>query len=76
MAKVINHRGIRIITLEAEERVADHCEEGDIVLVEEADGWWTHFVGRDGETDSYDSAFESYNKALWTAKAAAEFAAE
>lgn len=76
MAKVIIHRGIRIVTLEPNETVAQCCEDGDIALIEETDGWWTHFVGADGETDSYDSAFESYNKALWTAKAAAEFSAE
>jgi len=76
MAKIITHRGIRIVTLEPEETVADFCKEGDIALVEEDDGWWTHFVGPDGETDSYDTPFESYNKALWTAKAAAEFSAE
>lgn len=76
MAKVINHRGIRIVTLEPDETIADYCNEGDILLVEDDDGWWTHFVGSDGETDSYDAPFENYNKALWTAKAAAEFAAE
>ncbi|OWW19917.1 hypothetical protein [Noviherbaspirillum denitrificans] len=76
MAKIINHRGVRIVTLEPDETVATHCKEGDILLVEEEDGWWTHFVGPDGETDSYDAPFENYNKALWTAKAAAEFSAE
>lgn len=76
MAKVINHRGIRIVTLDSNETVAEHCEEGDIALIEDEEGWWTHFVGANGETDSYDSAFDSYNKALWTAKAAAEFSAE
>jgi hypothetical protein len=76
MAKVITHRGIRIVTLEPNETIAQFCEDGDIALIEEPDGWWTHFVGPDGETQSYDAAFESYNKALWTAKAAAEFSAE
>ena len=76
MPNVIKHRGIRIITLEPLEALADFCKEGDIALVEGADGWWTHFVGPGGETDSYDTPFESYNKALWTAKAAAEFSAE
>lgn len=76
MAKVIKHRGVRIVTLEQDDILADCCKEGDIALVEDAEGWWTHFVGPGGETDSYDTAFESYNKALWTAKAAAEFAAE
>jgi hypothetical protein len=76
MATVINHRGIRIVTLDSTDLVSEHCKEGDIALIEDECGWWTHFVGADGQTDSYDMAFESYNKALWTAKAAAEFSAE
>lgn len=76
MSTVIHHRGIRIVTLGADETIAAHCREGDIALVEDEDGWWAHFVGAGGETESYDAAFDSYNKALWTAKAAAEFSAE
>ncbi|HYD95888.1 MAG TPA: hypothetical protein VEC01_11225 [Noviherbaspirillum sp.] len=76
MCTVILHRGIRIVTLSGDETVSEHCSDGDIVLVQDKHGWWTRFVGPDGHTDSYDTAFDSYDKALWTAKAAAEFSAE
>ncbi|MEM4987189.1 hypothetical protein V8G57_07280 [Collimonas sp. H4R21] len=64
------------MTLAAGESIADHCSPGDIALVQDAADWWTHFVGEDGAVDSYDQPFPSYNKALWTAKAAAEFSGE
>lgn len=64
------------MTLAAGEAIADHCRAGDIVLVQDDADWWTHFVGEDGAVDSYDQPFPSYNKALWTAKAAAEFSGE
>lgn len=73
MATIITHRNTRIITLEPEDDIHTVCRAGDIALVEETDGWWTKFVGENGEVDSYDEAFESYNKALWTAKAVAEY---
>lgn len=73
MATVIRHRKVNIVTLAAGEAIADHCKPGDIALVQEGARWWTHFVGTNGEVESYDAPFESYNKALWTAKAAAEF---
>ncbi|HWW06012.1 hypothetical protein [Collimonas sp.] len=76
MATVIKHRNIRIVTLAAGEAIAEFCKAGDIALVQDDAGWWTHFVGENGAVDSYDAPFASYNKALWTAKAAAEFAAE
>ncbi|MFJ2987007.1 hypothetical protein ACIPF8_04010 [Collimonas sp. NPDC087041] len=76
MATVIKHRGVNIVTLAEGETIAEHCRDGDIALVQDAAGWWTHFVGADGAIDSYDAPFPSYNKALWTAKAAAEFAGE
>jgi hypothetical protein len=76
MSTVILHRGVRIVTLSEGETLAEHCKDGDIALIRDDAGWWTHFVGADGETDSYDAAFDTYDKALWTAKAAAEFAAE
>jgi hypothetical protein len=76
MSTVIQHRGIRIVTLSANESIAEHCREGDIVLVQDESGWWTRFVGADGESEGYDSAFDTYDKALWTAKAAAEYSAE
>jgi hypothetical protein len=76
MATVIKHRNIKIVTLAAGETIADLCSAGDIALVQDEAGWWTHFVGENGAIDSYDAPFANYNKALWTAKAAAEFAAE
>jgi hypothetical protein len=76
MATIIKHRNTNIVTLDHGEVIADQCSPGDIAIVQAADGWWTHFVGKDGEVDSYDVPFETYNKALWTAKAAAEFDGE
>lgn len=75
MPTIIKHRNIRIVTLEQGEAVMDHCRDGDIAIVPDAAGWWTDFVGENGEVDRYDAPFESYNKALWAAKAAAEFSA-
>lgn len=75
MPSIIKHRRTTIVTLEDEETIAQHCQDGDIALVRDGDGWWTHFVGSDGQVDSYDAPFDSYNKALWAAKAAAEFEA-
>ena len=76
MPTVIHHRGTRIVTLSENEAIADHCTEGDIALIQDEAGWWTHFVGANAEMHSYDAAFDTYDKALWTAKAAAEFSAE
>lgn len=76
MATVIKHRRINIVTLAAGESIAEHCRSGDIAIVQDEHGWWAHFVGDNNEVSGYDAPFESYNKALWTAKAAAEFAAE
>ncbi|WP_019142626.1 hypothetical protein [Noviherbaspirillum massiliense] len=73
MATVIRHRNANIVTLDPHEKIADCCKPGDIALVQDGPGWWTHFVGEDGETETYDAPFDSYNKALWTAKAVAEF---
>ncbi|GAB3542859.1 hypothetical protein GCM10027343_15540 [Noviherbaspirillum agri] len=73
MPTVITHRRINIVTLEPGETIAAHCSAGDIAIVQDASGWWTQFVGENGQVDGYDEPFESYNKALWTAKAAAEF---
>jgi hypothetical protein len=72
MATTITHRNINIVTLEAGETIASQCKPGDIALMQDGDGWWTNFVGDNGEVHSYDAPFESYNKALWAAKAAAE----
>lgn len=76
MATIIKHRKTRIVTLDPGEAIGEHCKSGDIAIVQQDDGWWTHFVGDDGHIDSYDEAFDSYNKAVWAAKAAAEFAAD
>ncbi len=76
MSTVITHRRINIVTLEHGESIAEHCRGGDIAIVQDETGWWTHFVGENGTYESYDAPFDSYNKALWAAKAAAEFSAE
>lgn len=76
MATKIKHRKTTIFTLEAGESIDALCRPGDIAIVRQSDGWWTHFVGEDGQVESYDVAFETYNQALGTAKAAAEFDAE
>ncbi|MGE5622385.1 MAG: hypothetical protein ACM3WS_04440 [Bacillota bacterium] len=73
MATTVKHRSTSIVTLDAGETIAGQCKPGDIALVRDDAGWWTHFVGENGEIDSYDTPFDSYNKALWAAKAAAEF---
>lgn len=76
MSTVITHRRIKIVTLEHGESIAEQCRTGDIAIVQDQAGWWTHFVGESGVFDSYDAPFDSYDKALWAAKAAAEFSAE
>jgi len=73
MPTVITHRRINIVTLEPGETIEEHCRPGDIAIVQDGEGWWTQFVAENGEVDGYDAPFESHNKALWTAKAAAEF---
>jgi hypothetical protein len=73
VATVITHRRTRIVTLERDEAILAHCHEGDIAIVQDDQGWWTNFVGENDEITGYDEPFESYNKALWTAKAVAEF---
>ncbi len=76
MATTVEHHGVNIVTLQAGDSIAALCAPGDIVLEQDGAGWWTRFVDDDGSIESYDAPFESYNKALWTAKAAAEFQAE
>ena len=73
MPTVIQHRRVRIVTLENGESIAEQCRPKDIALTQNEAGWWVNFVGEDGTAEGYDAPFESYNKALWTAKAAAEF---
>lgn len=76
MPLIIQHRRINIITLYSDDDVSEHCRPGDIAIKQEDDGWWTLFIGEDGQIDRYDVPFDDYNKALWSAKAAAEFSAE
>lgn len=73
MPTIIKHRNTNIVTLLPGEVVADCCRPGDIALVPDGDGWWTEFIGEAGEVERYDAPFDAYQKALWAAKAAAEF---
>ncbi|SFM51020.1 hypothetical protein [Rugamonas rubra] len=73
MATVVKHRNVNIVLLEPGEELAAHCHAGDIAIVADRQGWWTRFVGPDGQVDSYDVPYASRNEALWAAKAAAEF---
>jgi hypothetical protein len=73
MATTLIHRKVHIVSLEADEAIASHCGPGDIAIVAAEDGWWTSFIGKTGEIDSYDRPYLSYKEALWAAKAAAEF---
>lgn len=76
MATTIVHRGVRIVTLEQGENTPDHCRAGDIAISGLDTEWWVYFINEDGSVDGYDEPFGSHNKALWTAKAAAEFDAD
>jgi len=76
MATILTHRGTRIVTLADGERIEDHCVADDMAIVATAQGWWLYFVGPDDDIDGYDEPYDSADKALWAAKAAAEFAAE
>lgn len=73
MPTTIIHRRVNIVTLAPGESIAAHCAPDDIALIQEEDGWWVHFVGEGGASDTYDAPFDSHNKAVWAAKAAAEF---
>lgn len=73
MPTVVCHRKVNIVVLADGETIAEHCRAGDIAIAPAADGWWTSFVGEDGEVEGYDQPYPSYNEALWAAKAAAEF---
>ena len=73
MAKVVRHRKVKIVALEHGEDIAGHCREGDIAIVADSAGWWLKFVGAGGQVDCYGIPYASYNEALWSAKAAAEF---
>lgn len=73
MASIVKHRKVNIVVLEQDEPIGEHCKPGDIAISAAPDGWWTSFIGEDGEVDSYDVPYPSYLEALWAAKAAAEF---
>jgi len=73
MATVLRHRKVNIVVLEQDEPIAGHCRDGDIAIVVDGEGWWIKFVGADGHIDCYGDPYPSYNEALWSAKAAAEF---
>ncbi len=75
MATVITHRGVRIVTLEPDETLKQCCCADDIAICPCNSGWLVYFVHEDG-ADGYDEPFPAYQQALWSAKAAAEFAAE
>jgi len=73
MASIVRHRKVNIVVLDPDEPIAGHCKPGDIAISAAPDGWWTSFIGPDGEIDSYDMPYPTYKEALWAAKAAAEF---
>ena len=73
MASKIVHRGVAIVTLDEGEAILEHCQAHDIAIRKDDSGWWTCFVGDEGEVESYDEAFPTLNQAIWAAKAAAEY---
>ncbi|MFC0168489.1 hypothetical protein ACFFKC_10390 [Pseudoduganella danionis] len=73
MVTVVRHRKVNIVVLEDEEQLAEHCKAGDIAIFNDQEGWWIKFVGEGGQVDCYGEPFASYNEALWSSKAAAEF---
>ncbi|MBK4737217.1 hypothetical protein [Noviherbaspirillum pedocola] len=75
MASVITHHSVRIVTLEPGDTVATQGLPGDIILEDIGRGWITHFIDEDGTVESYEDPFDTYNKALGSAKAAAEYQA-
>jgi len=76
MAKTFRHHGVRIVTLAQDETIAEYCLPDDIAIVKDDAGWWTCFIGAEGAIDQYDIAFDSWEQAFNTAKAAAEYATE
>jgi len=73
MVTVVRHRKVNIVVLEQNEHLASHCKAGDIGIIADEAGWWVKFVGEGGQVDCYGVPYPSYNEALWSAKAAAEF---
>lgn len=76
MSTSIIHRRTRIVTLAAGEKPATQCKPGDIAIERVDSGWALWFVGDDGSIEGYDEPFPSQQEALWSAKAAAEYAGE
>jgi hypothetical protein len=76
MSTLIKHRGVRIVTLSKEDDLMEHCGPRDIAIVPDPAGWWTYFIDEDGHAERYDIPFPTYQEALWSAKAAAEFDAQ
>ncbi len=73
MANVIKHRKVNIVVLAPGEEIGALCRAGDIAIISDDAGWWIKFVGEEGQIDCYGEPYPSYNEALWSAKAAAEF---
>ena len=73
MPTIIVHKKVRIFVMERHDEIPDYCKPGDIVIVQDAAGWWTKFVSGNGRVDAYDIPFKTYVEALQAAKAAAEF---
>jgi hypothetical protein len=73
MVTVVKHRKVNIVVLAEHEQLGEHCKAGDIAILSDGQGWWVKFVGDDGHVDCYGEPFPSYNEALWSSKAAAEF---
>ncbi|KQQ36199.1 hypothetical protein ASF61_08385 [Duganella sp. Leaf126] len=73
MATNVRHRGVNIRQLEDGEQLLKVCRAGDIGIIKDEQGWWIKFVGENGSVDCYGQPYPSYNEALWTAKAAAEY---
>lgn len=74
MATTITHRRTRIVTLDTGEEPATHCRPGDIAIQQVDGGWTLWFVADDGSIDGYDEPYPSQKEAMWSAKAAAEYA--
>lgn len=73
MVKVVRHRRVNIVVLDAGETIAAHCQPGDIAISATPEGWWNFFIDSKGAVDGYDRPYPSYQEALWAARAAAEF---
>ncbi|MBA5687676.1 hypothetical protein [Rugamonas apoptosis] len=76
MTTIIKHHRVNIVVLERGEEIARVCGNGDIAIVNDDAGWWIKFVGEGGQLDCYGTPYPSYQAALGSAKAAAEFGTE